>query len=237
MVKLKKQSLKATFQKELKEERAKSKDWAEHSNDALFDWLRRRWVYPVSLLLIIGAAATVMHFNKEASVVKSSNEKLSYTVAASKTELGQLQTVKDVKALKAEYEATKKTLDAKLKEFVDLQYHYRTIKFTTEEGAKDEASDKKKFEEFFDGNKESIWILKGQDWTMDFTTVDPYSYDTIRLVGQMKDPSDKIVGIYVMTYSKETKKFTEVSRYYDVEAMQNGAPAWMAKARNAHVAD
>lgn len=237
MVKLKKQSLKATFQKELKEERAKSKDWAEHSNDALFDWLRRRWVYPVSLLLIIGAAATVMHFNKEASVVKSSNEKLSYTVADAKTELGQLKTVSDVKALKAEYEATKKTLDAKLKEFVDLQYHYRTIKFTTEEGAKDEASDKKKFEAFFDGNKESIWILKGQDWTMDFTTVDPYSYDTIRLVGQMKDPSGKIVGIYVMTYSKETKKFTEVSRYYDVEAMQNGAPAWMAKARNAHVAD
>lgn len=237
MVKLKKQSLKATFQKELKEERAKSKDWAEHSNDALFDWLRRRWVYPVSLLLIIGAAATVMHFNKEASTVKASNEKLSYKVADAKTELGQLKTVSDVKALKAEYEATKKTLDAKLKDFVDLQYHYRTIKFTTEEGAKDEASDKKKFEAFFDGNKESIWILKGQDWTMDFTTVDPYSYDTIRLVGQMKDPSGKIVGIYVMTYSKETKKFTEVSRYYDVEAMQNGASAWMAKARNAHVAD
>ena len=106
MVKLKKRSLKATFQKELKEERAKSKDWAEHSNDALFDWLRRRWVYPVSLLLIIGAAATVMHFNKEASTVKATNEKLSYKVAASKTELGQLQTVKDVKALKAEYEAT-----------------------------------------------------------------------------------------------------------------------------------
>lgn len=237
MVKLKKQSLKATFQKELKEERAKSKDWAEHSNDALFDWLRRRWVYPVSVLLVIGATASVMHFNKEASTVKASNEKLSYKVADAKTELGQLKTVSDVKALKAEYEATKKTLDAKLKEFVDLQYHYRTIKFTTEEGAKDEASDKKKFEAFFDGNKESIWILKGQDWTLDFTTVDPYSYDTIRLVGQMKDPSGKIVGIYVMTYSKETKKFTEVSRYYDVEAMQNGASAWMAKARNAHVAD
>ena len=237
MVKLKKQSLKETFQKELKEERAKSKDWAEHSNDVLFDWLRRRWVYPVSVLLVIGATATVMHFNKEASTVKATNEKLSYKVADAKTELGQLKTVSDVKALKAEYEATKKTLDAKLKDFVDLQYHYRTIKFTTEEGAKDEASDKKKFEEFFDGNKESIWILKGQDWTMDFTTVDPYSYDTIRLVGQMKDPSGKIVGIYVMTYSKETKKFTEVSRYYDVEAMQNGASAWMAKARNAHVAD
>ena len=237
MVKLKKQSLKATFQKELKEERAKSKDWAEHSNDALFDWLRRRWVYPVSVLLVIGATASVMHFNKEASTVKASNEKLSYKVADAKTELGQLKTVSDVKALKAEYEATKKTLDAKLKEFVDLQYHYRTIKFTTEEGAKEEASDKKKFEAFFDGNKESIWILKGQDWTLDFTTVDPYNYDTIRLVGQMKDPSGKIVGIYVMTYSKETKKFTEVSRYYDVEAMQNGASAWMAKARNAHVAD
>lgn len=237
MVKLKKQSLKATFQKELKEERAKSKDWAEHSNDALFDWLRRRWVYPVSVLLVIGATASVMHFNKEASTVKASNEKLSYKVADAKTELGQLKTVSDVKALKAEYEATKKTLDAKLKDFVDLQYHYRTIKFTTEEGAKEEASDKKKFEAFFDGNKESIWILKGQDWTLDFTTVDPYSYDTIRLVGQMKDPSGKIVGIYVMTYSKETKKFTEVSRYYDVEAMQNGASAWMAKARNAHVAD
>lgn len=237
MVKLKKQSLKATFQKELKEERAKSKDWAEHSNDALFDWLRRRWVYPVSVLLVIGATASVMHFNKEASTVKAANEKLSYKVADAKTELGQLKTVSDVKALKAEYEATKKTLDAKLKDFVDLQYHYRTIKFTTEEGAKEEASDKKKFEAFFDGNKESIWILKGQDWTMDFTTVDPYSYDTIRLVGQMKDPSGKIVGIYVMTYSKETKKFTEVSRYYDVEAMQNGASAWMAKARNAHVAD
>lgn len=237
MAKLKKQSLKATFQKELKEERAKSKDWAEHSNDALFDWLRRRWVYPVSVLLVIGATASVMHFNKEASAAKAANEKLSYKVADAKTELGQLKTVSDVKALKAEYEATKKTLDAKLKDFVDLQYHYRTIKFTTEEGAKDEASDKKKFEEFFDGNKESIWILKGQDWTMDFTTVDPYSYDTIRLVGQMKDPSGKIVGIYVMTYSKETKKFTEVSRYYDVEAMQNGASAWMAKARNAHVAD
>lgn len=237
MVKLKKQSLKATFQKELKEERAKSKDWAEHSNDALFGWLKRKWVYPVSVLLVIGATASVMHFNKEASTVKAANEKLSYKVADAKTELGQLKTVSDVKALKAEYEATKKTLDAKLKDFVDLQYHYRTIKFTTEEGAKDEASDKKKFEEFFDGNKESIWILKGQDWTMDFTTVDPYSYDTIRLVGQMKDPSGKIVGIYVMTYSKETKKFTEVSRYYDVEAMQNGASAWMAKARNAHVAD
>lgn len=237
MVKLKKQSLKATFQKELKEERAKSKDWAEHSNDALFGWLKRKWVYPVSVLLVIGATASVMHFNKEASTAKAANEKLSYKVADAKTELGQLKTVSDVKALKAEYEATKKTLDAKLKDFVDLQYHYRTIKFTTEEGAKDEASDKKKFEEFFDGNKESIWILKGQDWTMDFTTVDPYSYDTIRLVGQMKDSSGKVVGIYVMTYSKETKKFTEVSRYYDVEAMQNGAPAWMAKARNAHVAD
>ena len=144
MVKLKKQSLKATFQKELKEERARSKDWAEHSNDALFGWLKRKWVYPVSVLLVIGATASVMHFNKEASTVKAANEKLSYKVAASKTELGQLQTVNDVKALKAEYEATKKTLDAKLKEFVDLQYHYRTIKFTTEEGAKDEASEDRK---------------------------------------------------------------------------------------------
>ena len=237
MAKLKKRSLKETFQKELTEERAKSKDWAASRNEALFEWLKRKWVYPVSVLLVVGTTATVMHFNKEATAIKSANEKLSYKVANAKTELGQLQTVSDVEALKAEYEATKETLDAKLKEFVDLQYHYRTIKFTTEEGAKEEAAAKKKFEEFFDNNKESIWILKGQDWTLDFTTVDPYSYDTIRLVGQMKDPSGKIVGIYVMTYSKETKKFTEVSRYYDVETMQNGASAWMARARNAQVPD